>query len=77
MKAKIIQKGRLAYITTENGQKAVIPWDNLCNIIKRFGLVPILENDVKLDCPKLDINEFNNENEVDYDLESEESEEES
>lgn len=50
MKAQIIKKKGLAYIITEAGQKAVVPWDNLCDIIKRFKLTPVFSDDVKLSC---------------------------
>ncbi|MGC9071650.1 MAG: hypothetical protein ACP5HK_03005 [Acidilobus sp.] len=38
MKAKVEKRGNLAFIVTELGQKAVVPWDTLCNIIARYGL---------------------------------------
>lgn len=38
MRAKVVKRGGLAFIETELGQKAVVPWDTLCDIIARFGL---------------------------------------
>ncbi len=72
MKAKITRKGNLAFIETEAGQKAVVPWDNICNIIRRFGLIPEIVGDEKLDC----VNSVSKESEVDIDVESEGSDDE-
>ena len=72
MKAKITRNGRLAYIETETGQKAVVPWDNICNIIKRFGFIAEITGNEKLDC----INNIAKEGEVEFDVESEEYDEE-
>ncbi len=38
-KAKVTIKGRLAFIETESGAKAVIPSTTLCEFIKRFNLI--------------------------------------
>ncbi|MGC9210197.1 MAG: hypothetical protein ACP5FT_02900 [Acidilobus sp.] len=38
LKARVEKRGNLAFIVTELGQKAVVPWDTLCNIIARYGL---------------------------------------
>ncbi len=38
MRARVIRRGGLAFIETELGQKAVVPWDTLCDIIARYGL---------------------------------------
>ncbi len=38
MKAKVEKRGSLAFIVTEHGQKAVVPWDSLCNFIAKYGL---------------------------------------
>jgi hypothetical protein len=67
MKAKITRNGRLAYIETETGQKAVVPWENICNIIKRFGLIVEVIGNEKLDC----INDSVKEGEVELDVEPE------
>ncbi|MFP3144687.1 MAG: hypothetical protein RXQ93_06715 [Caldisphaera sp.] len=67
MKAKITRNGRLAYIETETGQKAVVPWENICNIIKRFGLIAEVIGNEKLDC----INDSVKEGEVELDVEPE------
>jgi hypothetical protein len=37
-KAKVEVRGRLAFIETESGAKAVIPTSTLCSFIKRFNL---------------------------------------
>ncbi|WP_425393262.1 hypothetical protein [Caldisphaera lagunensis] len=72
MKARITKRGSLAFIETEAGQKAVVPWDNICNIIRRFELIPEIVGNEKLDC----VNNFNKEGEVDIDVESEGNDEE-
>jgi len=38
LRARIIKRGNLAYIETELGQKAVVPWDALCNFLVRFNI---------------------------------------
>ncbi len=38
MRARIIKRGNLAYIETELGQRAVVPWDALCNFLVRFNI---------------------------------------
>jgi hypothetical protein len=38
-KARVEIKGRLAFIETESGAKAVVPASSLCSLIKRFNLV--------------------------------------
>jgi len=38
LRARIIKRGNLAYIETELGQKAVVPWDTLCNFLVRFNI---------------------------------------
>ncbi|NAZ31332.1 MAG: hypothetical protein GU352_01275 [Acidilobus sp.] len=38
MRARIVKRGNLAYIETELGQKAVVPWDTLCNFLVRFNI---------------------------------------
>ncbi len=38
MRAKVVRRGGLAFVETELGQKAVVPWDALCDIILRYGL---------------------------------------
>ncbi len=41
IKAKAIrkeQKGHIAFLETELGQKAIIPWDELCNVAKKLKL---------------------------------------
>ncbi|MFP3081285.1 MAG: hypothetical protein RXR09_07215 [Acidilobus sp.] len=38
MRARIVKRGNLAYIETELGQKAVVPWDALCNFLVRFNI---------------------------------------
>lgn len=72
MKAKITRHGRLAYIETEAGQKAVVPWDNICSIIKRFELLPEVIGNEKLDCSGVQ----EKVSEVDVDIESEDYDEE-
>jgi len=37
-RAKVIVKGRSAYVTTESGSSAFIPVDKLCDVAKRFNL---------------------------------------
>lgn len=32
------KRGNLAFITTEIGQQAVIPWDSLCAFVTRYRL---------------------------------------
>jgi hypothetical protein len=38
LRARIIKRGNLAYIETELGQRAVVPWDALCNFLVRFNI---------------------------------------
>lgn len=38
MRARIVKRGNLAYIETELGQRAVVPWDALCNFLVRFNI---------------------------------------
>jgi hypothetical protein len=38
LRARIVKRGNLAYIETELGQKAVVPWDTLCNFLIRFNI---------------------------------------
>jgi len=38
LRARIVKRGNLAYIETELGQKAVVPWDALCNFLVRFNI---------------------------------------
>jgi len=38
LRARIIKRGNLAYIETELGQKAVVPWDALCNFLVRYNI---------------------------------------
>ncbi|AMD30986.1 MAG: hypothetical protein RXN88_03305 [Acidilobus sp.] len=38
MRAKVTKRGSLAFVETELGQKAVIPWDSLCSFIARYHL---------------------------------------
>ena len=38
LKAKVEKKGNLAFVTTEVGQQAVIPWDSLCTFVTRYRL---------------------------------------
>jgi len=38
LRARIIKRGNLAYIETELGQKAVVPWDTLCNFLVRYNI---------------------------------------
>lgn len=45
-KAKIIVKGRLAFVETENGARAVVPSTVLCEFIRRFNLV-VESNNIK------------------------------
>jgi hypothetical protein len=38
LRARIVKRGNLAYIETELGQRAVVPWDALCNFLVRFNI---------------------------------------
>ena len=45
VRARVERRGDLAFIVTEHGQRAVVPWDSLCRSAAKLGLE--LEN---VDC---------------------------
>ncbi len=51
VKAKIRVEGRLAFVETELGQKAVVPVDSLCELLRRYRLEP---TGYKPNCPSLE-----------------------
>ena len=49
VRAKATRRGHIAFLETELGQKAVVPWDELCNIAKMLRLRIEVEG-VELKC---------------------------
>lgn len=49
MKAKAYRRGNLAFLETELGQKAIVPWEELCSLARRLKL-EVEVNGVKLKC---------------------------
>ncbi len=38
IRAKARRKGHIVFLETEFGQKAVVPWDELCNVARKLKL---------------------------------------
>jgi hypothetical protein len=49
VRAKATRRGHIAFLETELGQKAVVPWDELCNIARMLRLRIEVEG-VELKC---------------------------
>ena len=47
IKATIQRKGNLALIQTQQGQKAIIPWNTLCNFLQKHKIKPTNTNPCK------------------------------
>ncbi|ADL19495.1 hypothetical protein ASAC_1090 [Acidilobus saccharovorans 345-15] len=74
MKARVTKRGNLAFIETELGQKAVIPWDTLCSFIARYNLDVTVEGGQMPKCVEYTPH---SQEEVEIDVEGEDEEDSS
>jgi hypothetical protein len=52
IKARAWRRGYIAFLETELGQKAVVPWDELCNVVRKLKLKIEVEG-VELRCEEV------------------------
>lgn len=52
IKAKARRYGNLAFLETELGQKAIVPWDKLCEVARKLNLI-IEVDGMELKCREL------------------------
>ncbi len=52
IKARAWRRGYIAFLETELGQKAVVPWDELCSVARKLKLKIEVEG-VELKCEEV------------------------
>jgi hypothetical protein len=52
IKARAWRRGYIAFLETELGQKAVVPWDELCSVVRKLKLKIEVEG-VELRCEEV------------------------